>query len=183
MSFAIDPSRVIPFTRVPVVRLPDDIASRLREALQPGGASVNIPLPKLDPAETSLGPAQTGNPGSDTDASQLRAEFKVDGKVIARIFNSGAAEFAGAYAHLQKAANFDATGDGRVGPELADARIATLTDLLKASPAGAASADAGSSPRLRYSDCVVTSAATALTQEQWLALKAQTPGSIIDTAA
>jgi hypothetical protein len=183
MSFAVDSARVIPFTRVPCVRLPDEIARRLQEGLRSGSVLGNFSLPISDPAETSLGPAQSGNPTSDTDVSQLRAEFKVDGKVIARIFNSGEPEFAGAYGHLEKKANFAATADGKVGPELADARIATLVDLLKASPAGTTAPDAGGAPRMKFSDCVVATATTALTQNEWLALKAGTPGAIVDRQA
>jgi len=182
MGFQIDVARVIPFTRVPVVKLPDlegvtDIASRL--------AAGRIALPPRNPADEALGPAASGNPSSDTDVTQLRAEFKVDGKVIARVYNSGQTEFAGAYGHLADALDKRMAGsDGKVGPERADAEIDALTDLLKASPEGSGTGETESGESsMKYADCFVARATTALTQAQWLAMKAATPGSIVSVEA
>ncbi|MDQ2078679.1 hypothetical protein RA307_00670 [Xanthobacteraceae bacterium Astr-EGSB] len=181
MGFAIDMARVIPMTRVPTIKLPEgvtDLASRL--------AAGRIELPPRNPADEALGPAASGNPSSDTDVTQLRAEFKVDGKVIARVYNSGQTEFAGGYGHLSNALAKRMVGtESKVGPERADAEIDALTDLLKASPEGSTTGGTGASdnPRMKYMDCVVARTTTALTQDQWLAIKAQTPGSIVSIEA
>jgi hypothetical protein len=185
MAFTIDPARVVPMLRVPVIKLSDlkgvtDIADRL--------ASGAIVLPPRNPADEALAPPSPGNPASDTDVTQMRAEFKVDGKVIARVYNSGQTEFAGAYGHLADALERRMVNtDGKVGPELADAEIDALSDLLKASPEGGATSGAdgagNESQRMKYLDCVVARSKTALTQEQWLAIKAKTPGTIVSVAA
>jgi hypothetical protein len=179
MGFQIDVARVIPFTRVPVVKLSDTSALTDARGLL---IADRIALPPRNPADEALGPASSGNPASDTDVTQLRAEFKVDGKVIARVFNSGQTEFAGGYGHLADALTKRMAGtEGKVGPERADAEIDALTDLLKASPEG--SGTEGGQPRMKYADCVVARAATAFTQDQWLAMKAATPGSIVSIEA
>jgi hypothetical protein len=182
MGFAIDPARVIPFTRVPVVKLSDLSAlTNVRGEL----VADKIALPPRNPADEALGPASSGNPASDTDVTQLRAEFKVDGKVIARVYNSGQTEFAGGYGHLSDALAKRMVDTGtQVGPERADTEIDALTDLLKASIEGGATGETESGqPRMKYADCFVTKSATALTQDQWLAMKAATPGSIVSVEA
>jgi hypothetical protein len=185
MAFTIDPARVVPMLRVPVIKLSGlEGVTNIKDRLAVGA----IAVPPRNPADEALAPPSSGDPASDTDATQMRAEFKVDGKVIARVYNSGQTEFAGGYSHLADALERQmANTDGKVGPELADAKIDALTNLLKASPEGGATGGAdgagSESPRMKYLDCVVATSTTALTQEQWLAIKAKTPGTIVSVAA
>jgi hypothetical protein len=182
MSLQIDPARVIPILRVPVLNMSDlESLTDVRGSL----GSNRIALPPRNPADEALGTPSSGNPSSDTDVTQLRAEFKVDGKVIARVYNSGQTEFAGGYGHLADAlTKHMTTVDGRVGPDLADAKIGTLTDLLKAKPEGTSVGGGdGGYPSMKFADCVVATATTMLTQDQWLAIKAATPGTIVSVDA
>lgn len=111
-----------------------------------------------------LGPPLSGQPQFDNDVSHLRAEIKIDGKVVARIYNSGASEIADGYGYLALEAGFGGAGEGStVGPDLGDMRIAALAKLLDGEE--------------------VVMAKTAQTQAQWLAEKAKMAGSILDINA
>lgn len=187
-ALQVDISRVIPATRLPgTVRL-SDAARRLL------GADATTPLIELHPplrppsgsVSDSLGPPSSGNPAADNDASHLRAEFKIDGKVMARVYDSGYAETAEGYAHLAELAGFNGAESGATpGPDLADQRIARLTELLRATPSPADDAASGpaTSPRPKFSDCTVTLATNLLSQDAWLAEKAKTPGTIVSRQA
>lgn len=97
------------------------------------------------------------------DASGLRAEIKVNGEIVGRIYNSGTVELADDYAELGQQLGWGGASEaGLDGPELADKRIAQALDALK--KVGAK----------------VEFAATALTQEQWLASFSTTIGRNVD---
>lgn len=82
-----------------------------------------IPPPPSAPSiETELGPARS-MPGFDNSAENIRSEVKIGGKVIARIYNSGAMEVAGAYA--DQLHNMNGLGKG-AGPDYADAMLRAL---------------------------------------------------------
>lgn len=84
------------------------------------------PPPQTSPQETELGPARN-MPGFDSSSENIRREVKVDGKVVARIYNSGAMEVAEAYAG--ELHNLEGLGKG-AGPDYADKMIAALKDAF-----------------------------------------------------
>lgn len=119
------------------------------------------PTPPPPPArsmETELGPARS-MPGFDNSAEHLRSEIKINGKVVARIYNSGAMEVAGAYA--DQLHNIKGLGQGE-GPDHADAMIKALTEAL---------AQFGAS---------FTYASTAISHELWLAQQQEASGESVD---
>jgi hypothetical protein len=110
-------------------------------------------------------PAQPAEPTASTggewgwDPSGLRAEIKVNGVVVGRIYNSGTVEVADEYGPLTFALGFGGPGEGTIqGPDLADQRIAKLK---------AAFGDA---------KVEVIKSATAMTRAEWMAWR--TFGSI-----
>jgi hypothetical protein len=191
----LDTLRVIPLARLPAIqRLPDGAFNRIvyNVALGDAGSSVTTTDvgagaganagTNTGPLADSLGPPLSGNPFWDNDVSHLRAEIKIDGKVIGRVYNSGAVELADAYGHLGEVAGFGSASEGSLmGPELADLRINKLADLLKVdiSKAGEEVAD---DPATKF-DASIVMASTAITQAQWLAEKAKMPGSILSKEA
>ncbi|MBR3190390.1 hypothetical protein [Bosea sp. (in: a-proteobacteria)] len=97
------------------------------------------------------------------EASGLRAEIKVNGEVVGRVYNNGAVELADEYGYLGKQLGWGGASEARLdGPDLADKRIAQALDALK--KVGAK----------------VEFAATALTQEQWLASFSTSIGRNVD---
>lgn len=90
---------------------------------------VEPPAPPTPPApgmETELGPARS-MPGFDNSSENIHSEININGKVVARIYNSGAMEVAGAYAgYLQ---NLEGLGAGS-GPRYADRMLASLKEAL-----------------------------------------------------
>ena len=99
--------------------------------------------------------AATGSNTSQEWGSEktgLRAEIKVDGVVIGRVYNSGAVELADKYASIDLQLRFSGPGEeGLEGPNLAERRIALLTDTFKNLQAE------------------VVKAPTAITQAEWQA--------------
>jgi hypothetical protein len=136
--------------------------------------------PRMTPAEAfasnaELGPSNTDNPRASNHISKLHTEIKVNGKVIARVYNSGAMEIANEYGFLADELNF---GDDRiVGPDLAEDRVKRVKAALVAhgvlpkddlSPAGLMAATLAKTPILE-----TLRAGTAQTQEQWVEDKAK----------
>lgn len=97
------------------------------------------------------------------EASGLRAEIKVNGEVVGRVYNNGAVELADEYGELGRQLGWGGASEAELdGPELADKRIAQALDALKRVGAK------------------VEFAATALTQEQWLASFSTSIGRNVD---
>ncbi len=81
------------------------------------------------PAAPPVAPTPGGSAPTEWgwDTSGLRAELKVDGVVVGRIYNSGTVEVADEYGPLTFALGFGGPGEGTMeGPDLADQRITKL---------------------------------------------------------
>ena len=106
-------------------------------------------------AEAAAAAAAAGSNTSQEWGSErtgLRAEIKVDGVVVGRVYNSGAVELADDYASLDLQLRFSGPGEeGLEGPNLAERRIALLMDTFRNLQAEA------------------VKATTAMTQAQWQA--------------
>lgn len=149
----------------------------------PAGAAplktIQLPeRPVLSPKEAFASGADLGPPHdtplrADNHPSKVHTEIKVNGKVIARVFNSGGVVIADEYRFLMEELNFGA--DKMVGPNLAQDRA----DRIKASLARhGAFVDNGqdavaklNAVTARQPIVEVLRARTAQTQEEWLKLK------------
>ena len=80
--------------------------------------------PVISPAQAFASNAELGPPGGsgrdDNQTKNIHTEIKVNGKVIARIYNTGAVEIADEYRFLSDKIDF--AGDKMVGPDLAEDR-------------------------------------------------------------
>ena len=80
--------------------------------------------PVISPARAFASNAELGPPGGsgrdDNQTKNIHTEIKVNGKVIARIYNTGAVEIADEYRFLSDKIDF--AGDKMVGPDLAEDR-------------------------------------------------------------
>jgi hypothetical protein len=94
--------------------------------------------PLLTPQQAFASGAESGppsgDPRADNHASKIHTEIKVNGKVIARTYNSGAVEIASEYSFLSEELDFGA--DKGVGPDLAANRAARINALLERYGAG-----------------------------------------------
>lgn len=131
--------------------------------------------PKLTPQEAlrsgaELGPAYDGDLRASNHVSKLHTEIKVDGKVIARVFNGGAVEIANEYAVLSDELGFE--NDKIVGPDLAEDRATRIRGALE--KYGAVLKDDLSTTDLLAAQLAKTPvlelvrAAAAQTQKEWL---------------
>jgi hypothetical protein len=146
--------------------------------------------PAMSPAEAfasnaELGPAYSGpDTRADNHVSKIHTEIKVNGKVVARVYNSGAAEIADEYRFLEDELRPEL--DTMVGPDLAVDRAKRIEAALQRygavmedelSPAGLLTAKLTKTPVLE-----LLTADTAQTQEGWLKFKAKEgpadPGSL-----
>jgi hypothetical protein len=113
----------------------------------------------------------------------------VNGKVVARVYNSGGMEIADEYRFIADEMNFG--GDKMVGPDLAKDRAQRMMAVLErygAVVGNDASPDELLSAKLARQPIVETiMAATAQTQEEWLADKAKEgpldPGTLFSRVA
>lgn len=135
--------------------------------------------PKLSPQQAlasgaELGPP-SGRPSDDNHASKIHTEIKVNGKVVARVYNSGGMEIASEYRFIGDEMDFG--GDRMVGPDLAKDRAQRVMAVLERY--GAVIGDGASPEKLlsaklaRQPIVEAVMAATAQSQEQWLADKAK----------
>lgn len=147
-----------------------------REALRAAWEAAN---PKLSPQQAlasgaELGPP-TDDPRADNHGSKIHTEIKVNGKVVARVYNSGGMEIANEYRFI--ADEMDFGGDRMVGPDLAKDRAQRMMAVLERYGAvigNDASPDKLLSAKLARQPIVeAVMAATAQSQEQWLADKAK----------
>jgi len=146
--------------------------------------------PAMSPAEALASNAELGlaYSGSDTRAdnhvSKIHTEIKVNDKVIARVYNSGAVEIADEYRFLEDELRPEL--DTMVGPDLAIDRAKRIKAALQRygavmqdelSPTGLLTAKLTKTPVLE-----LLKAGTAQTQDEWLAFKAKEgpvdPGSL-----
>jgi hypothetical protein len=149
--------------------------------------------PVISPAEAFASGAELGPPsGSGRDDNQtknIHTEIKVNGKVIARIYNTGAVEIADEYRFLSDKIDF--AGDKMVGPDLAEDRAKRIKAVLQAygavmndeqDPVGMLTAAVTKAPILE-----LLKADTALSQEAWLEERGKTglldPGSFFSRSA
>jgi hypothetical protein len=116
------------------------------------------PPPRTSPPETELGPARN-IPGFDNSGENIRSEIEIDGKVVARIYNSGAIEVAEAYA--DQVHNLEGLGGG-AGPDYADKMTAGLLDAF---------AQFGAE---------FTEASTAIPHEMWLKERGEAEGRSVN---
>ena len=149
--------------------------------------------PVISPAEAFASGAELGPPsGSGRDDNQtknIHTEIKVNGKVIARIYNTGAVEIADEYRFLSDKIDF--AGDKMVGPDLAEDRAKRIKAVLQAygavmndeqDPVGMLTAAITKTPILE-----LLKADTALSQDAWLEEQAKKgpldPGSFFSKSA
>ncbi len=149
--------------------------------------------PVISPAEAFASGAELGPPtGSGRDDNQtknIHTEIKVNGKVIARVYNTGGVEIADEYRFLSDEIDF--AGDRMVGPDLAEDRANRIKAVLQRygavmkaeqDPAGMLTAAVTKAPILE-----LLKADTALTQDAWLEEKAKQgpldPGSFFSRSA
>lgn len=105
-------------------------------------------------AEAAAAAAAAGNTSQEwgSEKTGLRAEIKVNGAVVGRIYNSGAVELADNYASLDLQLRFSGPGEeGLEGPNLAERRIELLANTF------------------RDLQVEVVKAPTAITQAEWQA--------------
>ena len=149
--------------------------------------------PVISPAEAFASNAELGPPSgsgrADNQTKNIHTEIKVNGKVIARIYNTGAAEIADEYRFL--ADQIDFASDKMVGPDLAEDRANRIRAVLQGygavmedeqDPAGMLAAAVTKAPILE-----LLKADTALSQEAWLVEQAKKgpldPGSFFSRSA
>jgi hypothetical protein len=149
--------------------------------------------PVISPAEAfassaELGPP-TGSGRADNQTKNIHTEIKVNGKVIARVYNTGGVEIADEYRFLSDEIDF--AGDKMVGPDLAEDRANRIKAVLQRygavmndeqDPVGMLTAAVTKAPILE-----LLKADTALTQDAWLEEKAKQgpldPGSFFSRSA
>lgn len=149
--------------------------------------------PVISPAQAFASSAELGPPaGSGRDDNQtknIHTEIKVNGKVIARIYNTGAVEIADEYRFLSDKIDF--AGDKMVGPDLAEDRANRIKAVLQSygavmndeqDPVGMLTAAVTKAPILE-----LLKADTALSQGAWLEEQAKKgpldPGSFFSRSA
>ena len=90
--------------------------------------------PVISPAQAFASGAELGPPGGsgrdDNQTKNIHTEIKVNGKVIARIYNTGAVEIADE-SHRFLSDKFDFAGDKMVGPDLAEDRANRIKAVLQ----------------------------------------------------
>jgi hypothetical protein len=103
---------------------------RTAEAMK---AAYLVEHPLLTPQQAFASGAELGppsdDPRADNHASKIHTEIKINGKVIARTYNSGAVEIASEYRFLSEELDFGA--DTMVGPDLAANRAARINAALE----------------------------------------------------
>ncbi|MBT1512080.1 hypothetical protein KIP88_16360 [Bradyrhizobium sp. SRL28] len=142
--------------------------------------------PVISPAQAFASSAELGPPGgsgrADNQTKNIHTEIKVNGKVIARTYNTGAVEIADEYF----------AGDKRVGPDLAEDRANRIKAVLQGYGAvmkdeqdpvgGMLTAAFTKAPILE-----LLKADTALSQDAWLEERAKKgpldPGSFFSRTA
>jgi hypothetical protein len=149
--------------------------------------------PVISPAQAFASSAELGPPtGSGRDDNQtknIHTEIKVNGKVIARIYNTGAVEIADEYRFLSDKIDF--AGDKMIGPDLAEDRANRIKAVLQnygavmndeQDPVGMLTAAVTKAPILE-----LLKADTALSQGAWLEEQAKKgpldPGSFFSRSA
>lgn len=120
------------------ITLPEDVAervaknralSKLRETDRGAWLDELAKRPSIPGVTDRLPPAYDGEMTRfDNHVSKVYSEIKIDGKVVARFYNGGGAEYAGDYAFLAK----DVGTESIVGPDLAEQRMAKAKSALEA---------------------------------------------------
>jgi|GEM_PF-5920754 len=120
-------------------------------------------------SSAELGPP-TGSGRADSQTKNIHTEIKVNGKVIARIYNTGGVEVADEYIFLSDKIDF--AGDKMVGPDFAEDRASRIKAVLQGygsvmndeqNPVGIPTAAVTKVPILE-----LLKADTALSQDAWL---------------
>jgi hypothetical protein len=111
----------------------------------------------------------SGGPFDDNRADNIHSEIKVNGKVIARFYNTGAAEIAREYAFLREELTFK--DDKAIGPDLAADRAARMAAALERYGAvdknDASANPVNANPSSAKAIMEMINADTAMTQEAW----------------
>lgn len=178
---------------------PRQIASREpppRKTAEEMKAAYLAAHPRLTPAQAfasnaETSPPNTSNPLASDYAEKLNTEISVNGKVIARIYNSGAIVIASEYSFLSDEI-FSGGGEGKTGPALAEDRANRIKAALIAHGAvmpdddlqGSKNPLAGKSTTAPVLQ--ILKATTAQTQDQWAAEQAKqgplNPGTLFSRA-
>jgi hypothetical protein len=158
-------SRLAPEPRDPPTRKSkDELLAEWRAANR-----ANLTPQEAFRSGAELGPANTTNSLASNHVSKVHTEIKVDGKVIARVYNGGAVEIANEYTFLADELGFQ--NDTMVGPDLAEDRAKRIKGILEKygavmkddlSPDGLLTAQLAKTPVLE-----LLRAQTAQTQEEW----------------
>lgn len=151
--------------------------------------------PRLSPQEAlasnaELGPAYDGPKRADNHVSNIHTEIQVNGKTIARVYNSGAIEIADEYGFITDELHESFANDRIVGPDLAEARAERFKAALQRHgvlPKEELDADGLMAATLAKTPVVeLLRASTAQTQEEWLEEKAKEepmPGALFERTA
>lgn len=150
--------------------------------------------PKMTPAEAVASGAGLGPPSgsgrADNSPEKVHTEIKVNEKIVARVYNSGAMEIANDFRFLQDDLGDSFAADRIVGPDLAEARAKRVRDALEgygirdSATLGASALAEAKSARAPLLEML--RAATAQTQQQWLEMKSKEPpmpGSVLSMTA
>jgi hypothetical protein len=149
--------------------------------------------PVISPVQAFASSAELGPPAgsgrADNQTKNIHTEIKVNGKVIARIYNTGGVEIADEYRFLSDKIDF--AGDKMVGPDLAEDRANRIKAVLQSygavmndeqDPVGMLTAVVTKAPILE-----LLKADTALSQDAWLEEQAKKgpldPGSLFSRTA
>ena len=171
-------------SKTPILREPRAAAASLPAA----GLADSAQPKKQDPIKAfqaaiasgaGLGPP-TGYGNSDNQTSQIHSEVIINGKVVARAYNSGGLELADGYGFLSEELGFNA--DAGAGPDLAASRIARIEAALESYGASTAARDGGTSGSSLKAFMETVLAKTAKTQDEWIGEKSRfgllQPGSL-----
>jgi hypothetical protein len=116
----------------------------------------------------SLGPNETTDLRASNHPSKLHTEIKIDGKVVARIYNGGAVEMPNEYSFLGDELGLNS--DTLVGPDLAENRAKRIKEaLLKHGAVLDGDSALAGSATLKAPVLEMVKAITAQTQSEWQA--------------
>ena len=136
--------------------------------------------PRLTPAQAFASKAEvsspnTSNPLASDYVEKLNTEISVNGKVIARVYNSGAMVIASEYSFLSDEIGIG--GEAKTGPALAEDRANRIRAVLQkygaVVPDEQDSAKSLSGKTTTAPILQILKAATAQTQEDWIAEQAR----------
>ena len=164
----------------PIEREPRQVAAREPLPRTDLKAAYLAAHPRLTPAQAfaskaEVSPPNTSNPLASDYVEKLNTEISVNGKVIARVYNSGAMVIASEYSFLSDEIGIG--GEAKTGPALAEDRANRIRAVLQ--KYGAVVPDEQDSSKSLSGKTTtapilqILKAATAQTQEDWIAEQAK----------